>query len=114
MNYETTLETQDGTRYPLESADAELSTVPGEDGTPKRRRWAIIALIAAMVLAVVQLAEGSSRTRVNRPLSMYLAGRSVSMTAPALTTPVTYVLESICTVLPSKSNIFLTNYPHIF
>ena len=48
MNYETTLEAQDGAGYPLESA--ELSSVPGEDASPKRRKWAIIALIAGIAL----------------------------------------------------------------
>jgi HlyD family secretion protein len=49
MNYETTLESQDGQRYPLEP-DAELSVVPGEDASPKRRKYAIIAIVAAIAL----------------------------------------------------------------
>jgi RND family efflux transporter MFP subunit len=49
MNYETTLEAQDGARYPLEG-DAELSAVPGEDASPKRRKYAIIAIVAAIAL----------------------------------------------------------------
>ena len=50
MNYETTLEAQDGERYPLEGADAELSAVPGEDVSSKRRKYAIIAIVAAIAL----------------------------------------------------------------
>lgn len=50
MNYETTLEAQDGERLSPEG-DAELSAVPGEDASPKRRRYAIIAIIAAIALA---------------------------------------------------------------
>lgn len=49
MNYETTLEAQDEERYPLEG-DADLSVVPGEDASPKRRKYAIIALVAAVAL----------------------------------------------------------------
>ncbi len=54
MNYETTLESPDGAHFPLEG-DAELSSVPGEDATPSRRKWAIIALIAAIVLVAAFL-----------------------------------------------------------
>lgn len=51
MNYETTLEAQDGERFPPAGSDAELSAVPGEDASPKRRRYAIIAIVAAIALA---------------------------------------------------------------
>ena len=57
MNYETTLEAQDGARYPLEGADAELSAVPGEDVSNKRRKWAIIAIVAAIALVAAWYAE---------------------------------------------------------
>ncbi len=49
MNYETTLEAQDGHRFPLEG-DADLTAVPGEDASPNRRKYAIIAIIAAIAL----------------------------------------------------------------
>lgn len=49
MNYETTLEAQDGERYPLEG-DADLSAVPGEDAAPGRRKYAVIAIVLAIAL----------------------------------------------------------------
>jgi RND family efflux transporter MFP subunit len=49
MNYETTLDAQDEARYPL-TGDGELSAVPGEDASPSRRKWAILAIIAAIAL----------------------------------------------------------------
>src|SRR4051812_4355264 len=58
----------------------------------------------AIVLAVVQLAAGSSRISVNRPaVSMYRAGRSTSITAPPSTTPVVGVVGSSITTGPSAS-----------
>jgi RND family efflux transporter MFP subunit len=49
MNYETTLEAQEDARYPLEGG-ADLSSVPGEDASPKRRKYAIIAIVAAIAM----------------------------------------------------------------
>jgi RND family efflux transporter MFP subunit len=49
MNYETTLEAQDDERFPLDG-DPELSAVPGEDASPARRKYAIIAIVAAIAL----------------------------------------------------------------
>lgn len=49
MNYETTLEAQDGQRFPLDG-DGDLSVVPGEDASPRRRKYAIIAIVAAIAL----------------------------------------------------------------
>jgi RND family efflux transporter MFP subunit len=52
MNYETTLEAQDGARYPLEG-DADLSAVPGEDASPRRRKYAIVAIVAAIAMVAL-------------------------------------------------------------
>ena len=46
MNYETTVEAQDDAQY----AASELDGRPVETRVRSRRKWAIIALIAAVVL----------------------------------------------------------------
>ncbi|GGE04863.1 hemolysin secretion protein D [Tsuneonella deserti] len=85
MNYETTLDAQDEARYPLEG-DAEFSAVPGEDASPARRKYAIIAIVAAIALvAAFFLLSGGEK---DDPFAAPQAGQVplVTVVSPGRTT----------------------------
>ncbi|WP_120717005.1 efflux RND transporter periplasmic adaptor subunit [Tsuneonella amylolytica] len=52
MNYETTVEAQDSVQY-RDSRDSDLSGVTVDERPAKKRRWPLVALVGAILLAVV-------------------------------------------------------------